>query len=102
MFGLKESDILQICSTLALHNEVDEAILFGSRAKGTYKKGSDVDIALKGNSINLSTINSISFTLNEESLMPYKFDILNFQTLQNQELINHIKRVGVCFYKKIP
>ena len=102
MFGLKESDIFQICSTLAIHNDVDEAILFGSRAKGTYKKGSDVDIALKGASINLSTVNSISFTLNEESLMPYKFDILNYQTIQNQELLHHIERVGICFYKKIP
>ncbi|MDD2798289.1 MAG: nucleotidyltransferase domain-containing protein [Bacteroidales bacterium] len=102
MFGLKDADIEAICVILATHQEVDEAIIFGSRAKGNFKNGSDVDIALKGNTITFSTINAISFELNEESLMPYKFDILNYHTIKNSDLKEHIDRIGVSFYKKSP
>ncbi|MFZ4455158.1 MAG: nucleotidyltransferase family protein [Bacteroidales bacterium] len=102
MFGLKESDIQAILSVLADYAQVEQAFVFGSRAKGNYRPGSDVDIALKGLSITFSTIQEIGFRLNEESLMPYKFDILNYNTIQNEALKSHIDRVGTCFYTKNP
>jgi predicted nucleotidyltransferase len=100
MFGLKDEDITKTIAILAKHSEVEKAFIFGSRAKGNFKNGSDVDIALMGNKITFKTISGISYELNEETLMPYHFDVLNYHTIDNQELVNHINRVGVCFYKQ--
>jgi predicted nucleotidyltransferase len=100
MFGLKDGDIKTIRDILAKHSEVEKAFVFGSRAKGNYKNGSDVDIALKGEKITFKTISDINYELNEETLMPYGFDILNYHTIQNPDLVEHIDRMGVCFYEK--
>ena len=45
MFGLLDRDIKYIIKALEQHDEIEKAIIFGSRAMGNYKKGSDVDIA---------------------------------------------------------
>jgi predicted nucleotidyltransferase len=68
LFGLRKSDIQNIISVLQSEKTVEEAIIFGSRAKGNYKEGSDVDIALKGKNLSLQLIGHISFLLNEELL----------------------------------
>ena len=96
--GLLDEDLKIIISVLHQHGEVKEAILFGSRAKGNYQIGSDVDIALKGKELNPSIVSTISYQLNEETSLPYKFDILNYQSLNNIELKQHIDRVGILFY----
>lgn len=100
MFGLKNSDIEIIINLLKKHEEVEKAVVFGSRAKGTYKNGSDLDIALFGKLVSFQTINKLSYVFNEESLMPYHFDIINFNSIQNEELKNHINRVGKVIYKR--
>lgn len=98
-FGLKASDMAAICSILKKYPAVTEVYIFGSRAKGNYKTGSDVDIALKGNGITLQTVSNVSFELNEETNMPYKFDVLNYHTIAEPALIEHIQRIGILFYK---
>jgi predicted nucleotidyltransferase len=97
-FGLTAIDLETILSVLKKHIEVEEAIMFGSRAKGNYKNGSDVDIALKGK-LSFETITHINYLLNEETTMPYKFDVLNYHTIQDKDLIEHINRAGICFYQ---
>jgi len=99
-FGLKEKDILEITVILSKEPNVEKALIFGSRAKGVFKPGSDVDIALMGSSLTFSDISRISFQLNEETNMPWKFDVLNFNTIQEPALVEHIKRVGMVFYEK--
>jgi len=99
-FGLKETDLEEIISVLSQQPEVKEAFIFGSRAKGNFKKGSDVDIALKGEKLNLQITSHISLLLNEETTMPYRFDLLNYHTISNKELTDHVNRLGVLFYKK--
>ena len=98
--GLREYDWKIIKEAISSYSEIEEAILFGSRAKGTYRTGSDVDIALVGKKINHSIISGISLWLNEETLMPYKFDVVHFNKIQSPDLIEHIKRAGISFYKK--
>jgi predicted nucleotidyltransferase len=100
LFGLKDGDLVSILSIIEKEPEVEEAIIFGSRAKGNYKNGSDIDIALKGTGVNDSTTRAISYMLNEETHMPYQFDVLNYHELGNIDLIEHINRVGICFYKR--
>lgn len=99
-FGLKQTDLNAVISILEKYSDIESAVIFGSRAKGNYKNGSDVDIAVKGKSLNFDLINQISYLLNEESLMPYKFDILNYHTIDNQDLLEHIDRAGIEFYSK--
>ncbi len=99
-FGLKKEDIDMIISILSQHPEVEEACIFGSRAKGNYRVGSDVDIALKGQKLNFDIMANISYLLNEETNMPYRFDVLNYDTLPDADLLDHIKRIGMVFYKQ--
>ncbi|MCB9480532.1 MAG: nucleotidyltransferase domain-containing protein [Desulfobacteraceae bacterium] len=87
MCGLKNSE-LEIIIKILKDNNVSECILFGSRAKGTHKNGSDVDLAVS------SSENKISYILNEETKLPYFFDVINLNSIKNKDLINHIKRVG--------
>jgi predicted nucleotidyltransferase len=100
MFGLKNEDIEEITRILKQFTVVEEAFICGSRAMGTYRRGSDIDIALKGKNLHPDIIREISFLLNEETIMPYHFDILNYHSLTNQDLIEHIDRAGAIFYNR--
>jgi len=97
-FGLKEKDLEDIIDFFKQFTTVREAIIFGSRAKGNYRQGSDVDLVLKGD-IDFKTLTRISYVLNQESLLPYKFDILTYSNITNQDLKEHIDRVGISIYK---
>lgn len=97
-YGLKEQIIAQINAAFARYPEVEQVILYGSRAKGTYKNGSDIDLTLKGHDLNLKVINQISNDL-DELLLPYSFDISIFSQISNPDLVDHINRVGVVFYE---
>ncbi len=98
-FGLSESEILQIQMILALFPEVEEAILYGSRAKGEFQPSSDIDLTLIGENISLSAFFDIENQL-DDLLLPYKIDLSVFHKISNQDLIDHIHRVGVTFYQR--
>jgi predicted nucleotidyltransferase len=97
-FGLRQQDLKEIVAILQKFSAVEEAIIFGSRAKGTYRKGSDIDIAVKGREIDQGVIAALSDQLNEESATPYFFDVVHFEEISEQELIEHINRVGQSIY----
>jgi predicted nucleotidyltransferase len=99
-FGLKEEDIAYIVAALSKFDEIKKAAVFGSRAKGNYKPGSDVDIAVFGEDISFSTIAHLHFMLEEDSLMPYFFDIVDYTHLAHQELKDHIERVGITIFER--
>ncbi|MBN1849209.1 MAG: nucleotidyltransferase domain-containing protein [Deltaproteobacteria bacterium] len=80
--------------------EIEEMILFGSRAKGKFKKASDIDLAIKGNEITESTVKRFSSRLNEEVPLPYFFDVIDYKSISNKDLVEHIDRVGNLIYKK--
>jgi len=98
VYGLSEQDINEILKAFGLFPQIDQAVLFGSRAKGNYKSGSDVDIALKGEGIEHSCVAGLSSILNEESSLPYYFDIVHFEQITEPELVQHIERVGKVIY----
>ena len=66
---------------------------------GNYKPGSDIDITIKGENLNLDVINKIDLVL-DDLLLPYTFDISIFTQINNPSLVDHINRVGIVFYKK--
>lgn len=97
MFGLNRDDLDAILSILREYPSVSQALMFGSRAIGTQHKGSDVDIALKGEKLDQVT-SEISSRLNHETLLPYRFDIVDYAALSNPHFIDHIDHIGVIFY----
>jgi uncharacterized protein len=99
-FGLLESDLTSIVEVISSQQQVDQALIFGSRAKGNFRPGSDVDLALKGENLDFETVSIISYILNEETLMPYKFDVVNYYSIQEPELVLHIDRVGIEIFNR--
>ena len=98
--GLNERDIENIIRASEEFPEIEEVILFGSRAKKTHKKASDVDLAIRGKNISDKTIKRLSSKLNEELPLPYFIDIIHYETIQNHDLSDHINRVGKIIYSK--
>ena len=96
-FGLKKETIGKINKVFAEYPQIEEAILYGSRAKGNFKNGSDIDLALKGSKLTLSLVNTISLKI-DGLLLPYSFDISIYKQINNPDVIDHIKRNGVVFY----
>jgi predicted nucleotidyltransferase len=99
-FGLSDLTLEKIKNVLVQFPEVEQASIFGSRAKGNNKNGSDIDIAIYGDEVTESIALDINVILNEEKPFPYYFDIVCYPSLKNVELKYHIDRVGKIFYKK--
>lgn len=97
-FGLDEKTIQAIQGIFARYPQVEHAILYGSRAKGNYHRGSDIDINLVGSALTLSVLFSIENEL-DDLLLPYKIDLSIRHTIENPDVLNHIARVGQVFYK---
>jgi predicted nucleotidyltransferase len=98
MFGLKDSTTHIIIKEISRFKEIQEAIIFGSRAKGNFNKGSDIDIALKGPTINQDIVTKLSRRLNQEVPIPYFVDVVHYEQIRNTDLLEHIDQVG----KKLP
>jgi len=99
--GLSAQTVEQIVATLAHYPEIEKVLLYGSRAKGNYRNGSDIDLTLFGEAINFSLLTRLNNEL-DDLLLPYKFDLSFFAKLTQQKLIEHIQSVGVVFYEKKP
>jgi len=99
MFGLSEKD-LQIIQDLGRnHPQIEKIIVFGSRAMGNYKRGSDVDLAIMGD-LSARDIWRIEGLLNDELPTPYFYDVLGFSLLTNEALRAHILEVGQVVYER--
>jgi predicted nucleotidyltransferase len=96
-FGLKESTIAKIIAVFAKYPQIHKVILYGSRAKGNYRKGSDIDLTVTGE-IKYADLAKIEDAI-DDLFLPYSFDISIFSDIDNQELIEHINRVGIVFYE---
>ncbi len=97
--GLNEQDIKAIQTVLEQYPAIDEVILYGSRAKGNYRNGSDIDLTLLGPGLDLTTLLKIENQL-DDLLLPYKTDLSIFHKIENPDLIDHINRVGITFYRR--
>ena len=98
-FGLSEQTIEKICGVFANHPAIDKAVLYGSRAKGNFKPGSDIDLCLQGAGISLKELGDIDCEL-DDLLLPYTIDLLVFDNLDHDKLREHIEHIGVIFYQR--
>lgn len=93
MFGLSPDILEQIKFVFSKFPQIEKAILYGSRAKGNYKDGSDIDITLLGKELSLKTVYALENEL-DELYLPYSFDISIFAHIDNEDLIEHIRKYG--------
>lgn len=93
-FGLQSRTINEIWEYFKSKPEIEKVIIYGSRAKGTYHNGSDIDFAVWTTNDNISKIAQEL----DDLPTPYKFDVVNYNTLSNQNLKNSIDKQGVVFY----
>lgn len=94
MYGLKERDIKYLREAFDMFPEIDKFIIFGSRAMGNYKQGSDIDLAIVGKNISNTTLLRLTDILNNEKPIPFFFDIINYSEISNEELKHHIDEFG--------
>ena len=98
-FGLPESAIARICAVFAAHPEIEKAVLYGSRAKGNFKPGSDIDLTLYGSGLTHALLLDLLVEL-DDLLLPWMIDLSLFASLNHSALQEHIERVGVVFYHR--
>ena len=87
-----EQDIISI----AIKNDIKKLILFGSRARGDFKRTSDIDLAVEG-----GNISAFAVQVDEEASTLLEFDIINLDGRVQKELLESIRREGVLLYEKI-
>lgn len=99
--GLSGEYLENIRTILGGNAEVERAVIFGSRAKGTFKKGSDVDLCLFGAAVTPTTVAHIRDILEEETMLPYFFDVVGYELLESVPLKEHIERVGQEIFRRV-
>lgn len=93
-YGLTDIELQKLTMALSSVSGVKKAILYGSRAKGNYRPFSDIDITLVGDSLSRRDLNVVSRAL-DDLLLPYQIDLSLYDTLKNEDLIEHINHYGV-------
>jgi predicted nucleotidyltransferase len=96
-YGLTQQDVAQINQVFELFPSIDEVIIFGSRAMGNFKMGSDIDFAVKGDGLTFDDLLQLSIKLDSLGFL-YRFDVQLFEAIKNPDLLSHINRVGKVFY----
>jgi predicted nucleotidyltransferase len=99
-FGLKTEDIQKINTIFEQYGEIYTVILYGSRAKGNFKNGSDIDLTIIENNLDFKQLIAIENKI-DDLLLPYKIDLSQKKHITNNELLEHIERIGKIFYNRL-
>ena len=98
-YGLKDIEINRLKQLFATDDHIETVILYGSRAKGTHKPFSDVDIALTGANLTHQDLIRLSLAI-DDLLLPYQFDISILSSVRNEVLVSQILSTGITLYRK--
>ena len=98
-YGLTEPEFESLINVFHQIPMVEKAVLFGSRAKGNFRPGSDIDIAVYGKSLLFDDFLTLTVKLDELELLQ-KIDLVKFESIENPDFIAHIDRVGIIIYKR--
>lgn len=98
-FGLSDTTCTTIHAILARHPAIEQAIIYGSRAKGNYRPGSDIDLTLVGDGLDLALVSAVASEL-DESDIAYTVDVSAWNHIESPALREHIERVGQVFYSR--
>lgn len=98
-YGLTPDTLEKMTSMFARMAKLEEVIIYGSRAMGNYRAGSDIDLALRGTNLDTNDLLKIAADLDELDL-PYYFDLLVLDQVPNQDLAQHIRTAGKTIYRR--
>ena len=88
-----------LCGVLARHPQVETAVLYGSRAKGNFKPGSDIDLTLTGEGLQFDDLLEIADEFDDLPI-PHTVDVSIRDRIDNPALREHIRRVGIGLYRR--
>jgi len=98
MFGLPDDTITMINEIFKNYPGIEKVIIYGSRARGDYRNGSDIDLTMVGDVSNNDRANIAEYIY--ELPIPYMCDLSILKNIKNENLVEHIERVGQVFYEK--
>jgi predicted nucleotidyltransferase len=96
--GLSIQTISQLSEIFARHEKVSSVVLYGSRAKGNWRNESDIDLTIHAEGLEWSEFQQIEREI-DDLLLPWKIDLSLYEHIDNQQLREHIERVGKVFYR---
>ncbi len=99
-YGLSEHQIDEIIHILSAYPDIEEVILFGSRATGAFKKASDIDLVINGKKVDSALAARLKEHLEDETQIPLFFDVIAYKSITSEALNQHIADEGVCLYRK--
>lgn len=99
-FGLPQATLDRLNSVFSRYESIDTVVIYGSRAKGNFRRGSDIDLTIKGRKISFLDFMRLENEI-DDLMLPYTVDLSQYQDITNQELVAHIDRVGVAIYERI-
>lgn len=97
-FGLSDTVVKELQDVFHRHANIEKVLIFGSRSKGNYRAGSDIDLAVVGNGIDYNQLLNILCEIDDLGLL-YSVDLLDYQTKKGTPIGDHIDRVGQVFYE---
>lgn len=99
-FGISDKSYAILLKCISEFTDIEATIIFGSRAMGNYKSGSDVDIAIKGKNTTPTTAIELSTKLNEQLPLPYCFDVVHYDSIDIPAFKQHIDEHGITLPTK--
>jgi len=98
-FGLDKNVMRSLSEIFESTSEIDKVVIFGSRAKGNFLEGSDIDLSISGKAISFDTLLNLMDKVENLGLL-YKIDILNHRTITDADVLEHIHQAGKIFWKR--
>jgi predicted nucleotidyltransferase len=99
-YGLEDKDVEKIIETVSAVPTVSGIVLYGSRAMGNYKPGSDIDIVLLGDAVSHDDVLDVISSLDTLGML-YTFDIQPMSGISSPDLLSHIQRKGVVLFNRL-
>ncbi len=99
-FGLSDQVLQQINHVFQNKIKIQKVLIYGSRAKGNYRTGSDIDLTVVAPEMSISELFELENEL-DDLMLPYKIDLSLLHDLENPDLVEHIQRVGKFFFTRV-
>ncbi len=98
-FGLPAHAVEKLRGVFQSWPQIQRVLLYGSRAKGNYRPGSDIDLTIEGEDLSLSQLLAIENQI-DDLLLPWMIDLSLKHRIDSTTLLDHISRVGIAFYTR--
>lgn len=98
-YGILVLDMDDIISILSANPKAERVVLFGSRAMGNFEPGSDIDISWKGEALDINDVTKAGIAY-DKLFLPYKLDLVIYNSITEPALLDHIDRVGIVLYER--